>query len=129
MDVKPIIPGLAGKAETTVNTSNTALKMRSGDMDVFATPAMVALMEEAAVNALALVIPAEMSTVGTLLNVAHSKASPIGEKITAEAILAEVDGRRLVFSVSAYDTKGVIGEGKHERFMVDREKFLSKFYK
>lgn len=129
MNVKSIIIGLAGKAETVVDNTNTASAMGSGDMEVFATPAMVALMETAAVDALSPMISPESSTVGTLINVSHVKASPAGEKITAEAVLAETDGRRLVFSVKAYDSKGIIGEGRHERFIVDREKFMSKFNK
>lgn len=129
MNGKPIVIGLAGKARAIVESSNTALAMGSGDMEVFATPAMVALMERAATNALLPVLSEGSSTVGTSVNVTHVKASPAGEEITAEAVLAEVDGRRLVFAVSAYDTKGMIGEGRHERFLVEREKFLSKFNK
>lgn len=121
--------GLKGNAEIEVSVENTALTMGSGDMDVFATPAMVALMEKAATNALASVLAPGQSTVGTSINVSHVKASPVGAKIAAQAILEEVDGRRLVFAVSAGDNSGVIGEGRHERFLVDREKFLSKVYR
>lgn len=118
--------GLSYVAGTVVSAENTAGTMGSGDMDVFATPAMVALMEQAAMTAVGSELEEGQSTVGTKINVSHVKASPVGAKIEAEALLKEVDGRRLVFFVKASDEHGVIGEGVHERFVVDTERFLAK---
>ncbi len=109
-----------------VDKTNSAAALGSGNLEVFATPAMVALMENAAMNAVAGELPEGSATVGTLLNVAHTRATGMGDVVTAEAVLEEVDGRRLVFSVSAADSKGEIGKGKHERFIVDCERFLAK---
>lgn len=109
-----------------MSKDNTALKLGSGDMEVFATPAMIALMENAAMNAVASHLDAGTTTVGTMMKSSHIKASALGANITAEAELVAVEGRRLSFTVKAWDDKGVIGEGEHERFVVDRERFLSK---
>ena len=118
--------GLTATARTVVSQENTALKMGSGDLEVFATPAMVALMENAAMKAVAAALPEGSATVGTQMNTSHIKASPLGATITASAELTEVEGRKLTFAVKAWDEKGVIGEGVHARFVVDRERFLSK---
>ena len=118
--------GLTFESTTTVSASNTAATLGSGDMDVFATPAMVALMENAAMQAVAATLPEGSATVGTQMNTSHIKASPIGATITASAVLTQVEGRKLTFAVKAWDDKGVIGEGEHTRFVVDRERFLSK---
>lgn len=119
-----LIVGLKGEAQTTVTLSNTAKAMGSGQLEVFATPAMVALMEEAAVNALQL--PAGQSSVGTSLNIKHNAATPLGSIVKATAELIDIDRRRLVFNVEAYDEAGQIGVGKHERFIIDAEPFLAK---
>ncbi|MGC7872423.1 thioesterase family protein [Desulfosporosinus sp. SYSU MS00001] len=119
--------GALGQAETTVTLANTAKTMGSGGLEVFATPAMVALMEQAAVNALEL--PEGQSSVGTSLIITHSAATPIGGRITATAELIEIDRRRLVFTVEASDEAGQIGSGKHERFVIEAESFLSKAQK
>ena len=118
--------GLTFESTTTVSASNTAATLGSGDMDVFATPAMVALMENAAMKAVAAALSEGSATVGTQMNTSHIKASPLGAAITASAVLTEVEGRKLTFAVKAWDDKGVIGEGVHTRFVVDRERFLSK---
>ncbi|GHV00756.1 thioesterase [Bacteroidia bacterium] len=112
--------------ETTVGGDNLAVAMGSGDMEVFATPAMVALMERAAKEAVAAGLPAESTTVGTRIEVSHLRATPPGALVTARATLAQVDGRRLTFRVEAHDPRGLVGEGSHERFIVDRERFLAK---
>lgn len=114
------------ESTTIVSSSNTAIALGSGDMEVFATPAMVALMENAAMLAVKESLPEGSTTVGTQMQTSHIKASALGAHITASAELVEVDGRRLVFEVKAWDEKGVIGEGSHTRFIVDRERFLSK---
>ena len=118
--------GLKYQSRVVVSEDNTALKLGSGDMEVFATPAMIALMENAAMNAVASHLDAGTTTVGTMMKSSHIKASALGANITAEAELVAVEGRRLSFTVTAWDDKGVIGEGEHERFVVDRERFLSK---
>ena len=118
--------GLKGRAETTVVESNTAAAVGSGLVPVFATPYMIALMENSAVNAVNDRLEARQGTVGTHLNVSHEAATPIGMKVWAEALLTEVEGKRLVFEVTAYDEAGVIGRGSHERFIINTEKFLAK---
>lgn len=118
--------GLKSESRTVVSAENVAATMGSGDMQVFATPAMVALMENAAMNAVAGVLEPGASTVGVEMSVSHVKASPVGAEVMASAVLTEVDGRKLTFEVRAWDDKGTIGEGRHVRFIVDRERFLAK---
>ena len=118
--------GLKYQSRVVVSEHNTALKLGSGDMEVFATPAMIALMENAAMNAVASHLDMGATTVGTMMKSSHIKASALGTNIVAEAELVAIDGRRLCFAVKAWDDRGVIGEGEHERFIVDRERFLSK---
>ena len=119
-------PGLAGQAQTTVTEANTALKIGSGSVPVFATPMLVALMESAAINSLDGLLPEGMTTVGTKIDISHTAATPVGMTVTAHARLVEVDRKRLVFEVSAEDGSGEIGKGRHERFVVDLDKFISK---
>lgn len=118
--------GLKGFSETVVSDSNTAKTMGSGDLDVFATPCMIALIEKAANESLKEFLEEGQGTVGTLMSVSHIAATPVGMKVTAETELLEIDRKRLVFSVKAFDEKDLIGEGKHERFIITNEKFMSK---
>ncbi len=118
--------GLKYESVATVDDGNTAAAMGSGDMPVFATPAMAALMENAAMKAVEGALPEGAATVGTAISISHVKASPVGARITASAELVEVDGRRLVFTVRAWDERGTIGEGSHTRFVVDRGRFMGK---
>lgn len=118
--------GLSAQSRTTVSAENTAAAMGSGDLAVFATPAMVALMEHTAMKAVAAELPAGSTTVGSEMNCTHIKPSALGAEITATAVLTEVDGRRLTFNVGARDPEGMIGEGVHVRFIVDRERFMAK---
>lgn len=118
--------GLKYESQTVVSTTNTANTLGSGDMEVFATPAMIALMENAAMMAVAPHLDEGASTVGIEMATSHIKASPIGTTITASAELISAEGRKLSFKVKAWDEQGVIGEGNHTRFVVDRERFLSK---
>lgn len=118
--------GLSARSIATVTADNTAASMGSGDLPVFATPAMVALMENAAMQAVAGKLPEGATTVGAEMNVTHIKPSGLGAEITATAILAEAEGRKLTFNVGARDAEGMIGEGVHVRFVVDRAKFMSK---
>ncbi len=112
----------------TVSEENTALSVGSGSLKVYATPAMLALMEKAACKALEPILGEGETTVGTLLNVKHIAATPVGMQVSATAELLEKDGRRYVFKVTATDECGVIGEGTHERFAVLSEKFTEKTY-
>ena len=110
-----------------VEKQHTALEMGSGDLEVLATPMMVALMENAAMKAVANDLSEEETTVGGMMNTTHIKPSAIGEEVSATAVLVEVEGKKLTFSVEAKDSKGdVIGRGTHIRFIVNRERFLSK---
>ena len=118
--------GIKGRAETVVNHENTAKFVGSGELEVFATPQMIALMEQAAASSVAGELEEGQGTVGTLLNVSHDAATPLGRKVWAETELVEVDRRRLVFDVKAYDECGLIGQGKHERFIIQNDKFLAK---
>ena len=115
--------GLSARSAATVAAGNTAAAMGSGDLAVFATPAMVALMENAAMTAVAGELPEGATTVGAEMNI---KPSGLGAEITATAVLAEVEGRKLTFNVGARDAEGLIGEGIHVRYIVDREKFMAK---
>lgn len=118
--------GIKGRAETVVNHENTAKFVGSVELEVFATPQMIALMEQAAASSVAGELGEGQGTVGTLLNVSHDAATPLGMKVWAETELVEVDRRRLVFDVKAYDECGLIGQGKHERFIIQNDKFLAK---
>lgn len=119
-------PGLTGTAETVVRETNTALAMGSGSLYVFATPGMIALMEQAACNAVAACLDEESTSVGTLVNITHDAATGMGKKVTAKATLTAVKGRKLVFEITAADEDKQIGKGTHERFIVNKEKFMAK---
>lgn len=118
--------GLVGAATTTVTVNNIAKTMKSGALPVFATPAMCALMEEAASLAVKDVLDPGMGTVGISLNITHDRPSPMGADITATAILIAIEGRKLIYTVEAKDNKGIIGKGSHERFIINNEKFMGK---
>lgn len=118
--------GVKGTQEIMVTEENTAKVMGSGALDVFATPAMIALMEKTAWTSVADELDEGCGTVGISLNVAHSAPTPLGMKVTCESELTGIDGRKLTFYVKAYDEKGVIGEGTHERFIIQNEKFQKK---
>lgn len=109
-----------------VEEKDTAVAMGSGDLSVLATPAMVALMENAAMREAAKCCQDGQTTVGTKVAIQHTRATPLGAEVNAFARMTEQDGRRLVFEVWAEDAKGEIGRGEHERFMVESEKFMSK---
>ncbi len=118
--------GLSATSKVVVSVANTACTMGSGDLEVFATPAMVALMENAAMKAVAAALPDGSTTVGSEMNCSHIKPSKVGATITATAVLTEAEGRKLTFTVGASDEQGIIGEGVHTRFVVDRERFMAK---
>ena len=118
--------GMKGRAEDVVREENTAQAVGSGTLPVFATPAMTALMEKAAWTSLAPYLEEGESTVGTKLEITHDSATPVGLKVWAESEVTAVEGKRIVFHVSAYDEKGLIGQGTHERFLITNDRFLAK---
>ncbi len=118
--------GLKGRSETVVTEHNTADAVGSGLVPVFATPYMIALLENAASISLLPYLAADEGTVGTHLDVAHTSATPIGMKVWADAVVTAVDGKKITFEVSAFDEAGEIGRGTHERFIIRPEKFLAK---
>lgn len=118
--------GIKNKREMTVDKGLTADMWGSGGLPVYATPAMIALMEQTACLSVEPCMEEGYSTVGTRLDVAHLSASPVGARITCESELIEIDGRRLVFKVNASDDAGPIGEGTHERFIINIEKFMAR---
>lgn len=127
--MKTLNVGLKGSAAAVVNTPNTAAVMKSGSLPVFATPAMCALMEEAACDAVSDALEAGKGSVGTALSISHDRATALGDTVTAVAELVQIEGRKLSFLVSASDSKGIIGKGTHERFIIDNEKFMAKVTK
>ena len=126
--MKNISAGISGTAEIIVSENELAVTVGSGSLEVFATPCMIALMENSACNCLSDYSEDGETTVGTEINVRHLSATPVGMKVTAEAVLTEVNGREFVFDVRAYDEAGIIGEGTHKRFLVKAEKFTQKTY-
>ncbi len=118
--------GLTHTSSLTVTEALTAKAMGSGDLPVLATPAMMALMENAAMTAVAPELPEGSTTVGGHIESSHLKPTPVGAEVKAEATLTKIDGRKLYFTVKAMQGDTVIGEGTHLRFIVDREKFMSK---
>jgi len=116
-------PGLKGTAEIVVGTRDTAPHVGSGKIGVLATPIMVNLMEAAALQAVERFMPSGFQTVGTHLDVKHFAATPVGLRVSAEAELLKVEGRTLTFRLSAADEREVIGEGTHERLIINVERF------
>ena len=127
MDFSSFIkPGIETQKAGVVTDKNTACACGSGGIAVYATPAMIALMEGAAFSLVQPILPAGWSTVGTELDVKHVSATPLGMKVYARAELLNIDGRTLSFKVEAFDEAGKIGEGTHSRFIIEVEKFLAK---
>lgn len=118
--------GLCGEAAVVVSEQNTAAALGSGSVPVFATPAMAALIEAAAVQAVADVLGDDQTTVGVYLDLQHLAATPIGLTVRAEAKLVNVEGRRLTFRVTAYDDVEQVGIGSHQRMLVDTARFLAR---
>ena len=116
-------PGLTGSAEIVVGTRDTAPHVGSGKIGVLATPIMVNLMEAAALHAVEKFMPPGYQTVGTHLDVKHFAATPVGLRVRAEAELLKVDGRTLTFRLTASDERETIGEGTHERLIINVERF------
>ena len=121
--------GTKGKAESIVTEERTAAVVGSGNLPVYATPMMVALIEEAAWKSVQPQLEEGQGSVGTQMDVAHISATPMGMKVWAETEVTAVEGRKLTFAVKAFDEAGLIGEGTHQRFVIDGEKFLGKCQK
>lgn len=120
--------GLKGEVGTLVEREDTAKEVGSGDLLVYATPCMVALMEGAACEAIADCLSDSQTTVGTALNIEHISATPVGLDVRAEAEVTAVEGKVITFRVTAYDEIGEIGRGTHTRVIVNSQKFLEKAY-
>ena len=123
-----ITVGMKAEVGTLVEREDTAKEVGSGDLLVYATPCMVALMEGAACEAIADALPDTQTTVGTMLNIEHVSATPVGLEVRAEAEVTAVEGKVITFNVTAYDEAGVIGKGTHKRVIVNSQKFLDKAY-
>ena len=120
--------GMRGEAFSDVERSDTAKEVGSGDLLVYATPCMVALMEGAACEAIAGALKDTETTVGTMLNIEHLSATPVGLEVRAEAEVTAVEGKVITFEVTALDEAGQIGKGIHKRVIVNSQKFLDKAY-
>lgn len=118
--------GIKGRQETVVTQDMLASNVGSGLVKVFATAMMIALIEKAAVLSIEPYLDEGQGSVGTQVNVSHCSATPLGMKVHAETELIAIDRRKLTFKVAAYDERGLIGEGLHERFIIDMQKFQSK---
>ena len=118
--------GITGSCSVVVDESNTARRVGSGTLDVFATPSMIALMEKTAWQSIAPHLEEGQGSVGTHLAVSHNAPTPLGMTVTCESTLTEIDGRRLIFEVTASDEEGIIGKGIHERFIIMEEKYQEK---
>ena len=118
--------GMKGNAETVVTLDNTAKAFTSGALEVFATPAMISLMEETCWKMIQPELEEGLGSVGAKVNVSHMAPSAIGMTIMCEATLIEIDGRKLTFEVVCSDENGMIGMGTHERFIINNDKFMTK---
>lgn len=123
-----ITEGIKNKIEIVVDEKDTAKNVGSGELLVLATPRMIALMEECAYKALTPYLELGSGSVGTMINVSHVSATPVGMKVWAEAEVTRVEGRKIEFSLKAFDECGLIGQGSHERFIIYNDKFTEKTY-
>ena len=123
-----ITVGMKGEVGTVAEREDTAKEVGSGDLLVYSTPCMVALMEGAACEAIAEALSDTQTTVGTALNIEHSSATPVGLEVRAEAEVTAVEGKVITFEVRAFDEAGQIGKGTHKRVIVNSQKFLDKAY-
>lgn len=112
--------------EITVTPKDTAIVYGSGKLEVFATPAMIGLMENTAIRCLEGLLEPDTDTVGIEINTKHTKATAVGQKVTCKATIIEIDGRRIRFELDAWDDKGAIGHAVHDRFIINPEKFMNK---
>ena len=120
--------GIKGLAQALVEQEDTAKTVGSGDLLVYATPCMVALMEGAACESIAPFLADGESSVGTMMNVSHTSATPVGMEVRAESVVTAIDGRKITFEIVAYDECGQIGKAVHERVIIKADRFLKKTY-
>ena len=123
-----LITGIKNHLESFCTEGNCAETLGSGNVRVYATISMIGLMEKTCLESVLPFLEPGQDTVGMHVNVSHAKATPVGMKVRCESELIEIDRRRLVFRVAAYDEAGLIGEGTHERFIIDKERFIQKTY-
>ncbi len=124
--MEPITPGLTGELSITVSETQTARHLGSGGIRVFATPAMIALMEGAAVAAIDHLLPEGQASVGVMVNIRHLAATPLGHQVRARAEVTGVEGRQVSFKIEAWDEKELIGEGTHTRFVIDLARYMQR---
>jgi len=121
-----MVPGLMGQSEMVVKEEDLVSRLGNIDVDVLSTPSLIQLLEAAAIQAIHGYLPSDQLTLGTQVKVRHLSPTPLGMKVTAHALLKEVDKNRLLFVVDAYDEINKVAEGEHERILVSRERFLQK---
>lgn len=124
-----MIPGLTGKSEMVVRKEDLVSNLGNIDVDVLSTPRLIQLLEAAAIEAIRDYMSSEELSLGTQVKIKHLSPTPLGMKVTAHALLKEVDKNRLFFLIDAYDEKDKVGEGEHERILVSKERFLQKVEK
>lgn len=124
--MKDISIGASSKVDAIVEENMLAKSVGSGDLEVFATPMMIALMENAAATALAQFLDNGETSVGTMVNISHLSATAKGRNVSASATITAIDGKRVDFDITASDDVGLIGKGTHSRFIVDSDRFLAK---
>ena len=122
----PVTENISLSGSIAVNDSNTAITLGSGTLPVFATPAMILLMESTCMACVSPHLDEGQATVGTLVNISHLSATPVGMTVKCDCSVSKVEGRKITFSCRAYDDAGLIGEGTHERFIIDSKKFMEK---
>ena len=120
--------GMKGRVSSLVEPEDTAEVVGSGSLKVFATPCMVAMMEGAACEAIQEALPQEQTSVGVSLSIEHTSATPVGMEVRAEAEITAIEGKKITFQVAAFDEKGEIGRGTHQRVLVNAQKFLDHTY-
>ncbi len=118
--------GMNNTVEAQSTEKTTAVEMKSGSLKVLATPAMMCLMEQAAAELVDHNLPDDLTSVGIAVNISHKAPTPIGLTVRAEAVITKIDGRKITFDVKAFDDIDEIGNGTHERFIVNKEKFQAK---
>lgn len=124
-----MVPGLSGKSEMIVKREDLVSQLGDVSVDVLSTPRLIQLLETAALEAIQEFISTDQLSLGTAVKVKHLSATPLGMKVTTHALLKEVDKKRLLFWVDAYDEKEKVAEGEHERVLVSKERFLQKIEK
>jgi len=124
-----MLPGMNGKSEMVVGEEDLVSRLGDIPVDVLSTPRLIQLLETAAINAIQELVPLDQLSLGTEVKVRHLSPTPLGMRVVAHALLKEVDRNRLVFRVDAYDEKGKVAEGEHERILVPKERFLEKVEK